>query len=203
MTLDTLPLKAFCTTSEAAEMLSISLRTAQLWVENGQLQAWKTEGGHRRISRASVERLLAQSPRDSVKEVAGTTDTAHPAPLKVLVVEDDLYLRRLYEINLRHWAQPVNLSLAHDGYEALIHVGRDKPDLLITDLNMPGMDGFRMLYAICSMAELASIRIVIVSGLDPEEIKSRGGVPEHIRILSKPIPFDRLAAIATDVAQSR
>mgnify|MGYP000630290012 CR=1 FL=1 len=45
---------SFLTTREAAQVLGVSLRTTQLWVENGQLDAWKTEGGHRRISRASV-----------------------------------------------------------------------------------------------------------------------------------------------------
>ena len=49
---------AYCTTREAAEMLGVSLTTAQLWVESGLLDAWKTEGGHRRIHRTSVQRLL-------------------------------------------------------------------------------------------------------------------------------------------------
>ena len=51
---------AFCTTREAAELLNVSLRTAQLWVEKGLLEAWKTSGGHRRISRQSIESLLAR-----------------------------------------------------------------------------------------------------------------------------------------------
>ena len=45
---------AYCTTREAAELLGVSLTTAQLWVESGLLEAWKTEGGHRRIHRTSV-----------------------------------------------------------------------------------------------------------------------------------------------------
>jgi excisionase family DNA binding protein len=51
--------RSFCTTREAAEMLGVSLRTAQLWSESGLLDAWKTGGGHRRISRQSIERLLS------------------------------------------------------------------------------------------------------------------------------------------------
>ncbi|MCX7151170.1 MAG: response regulator [Proteobacteria bacterium] len=39
--------KSFCTTREAARMLGISLSTAQLWVDSGLLQGWKTDGGHR------------------------------------------------------------------------------------------------------------------------------------------------------------
>ena len=50
--------RKFCTTREAAEILGVSLKTAQLWSESGLLEAWRTDGGHRRIFRSSVERLL-------------------------------------------------------------------------------------------------------------------------------------------------
>ncbi|MBI2308921.1 MAG: helix-turn-helix domain-containing protein [Rhodocyclales bacterium] len=57
-------------TREASEILGVSLRTVQLWVDGGILEAWKTAGGHRRVSRASVEALLkggapAARPADS------------------------------------------------------------------------------------------------------------------------------------------
>lgn len=196
--------KTFCTTSEAAEMLSVSLRTAQLWTENGLLEAWKTDGGHRRITRQSVERLLA-SPSVRIFPAAekALVETPPFPPLKILIVEDEANLRRLYEINLRRWPMKPDFATAVDGYEALVRIGRDQPDLLITDLNMPGMDGFRMLYAICSMPELAKIKIVIVSGLDQEEIARHGGVPEGVTILPKPIHFQRLADIAEALQAER
>lgn len=203
-------LKTFCTTREAADMLGVSLRTAQQWAENGLLEAWKTDGGHRRITRQSVERLLLDPavkifPSSSLHKVENSHRPPVAAtasePLKILVVEDEANLRRLYEINLRSWSMKPDFNTAVDGYEALIRIGQNIPDLLITDLSMPGMDGFRMLYAICSMPELASIKIVIVSGLDPEEIYKRGGVPEDITILPKPIPFDRLRSIAEETVR--
>lgn len=46
-----------CSTREAAEMLGVSLRTIQLWVDGGVLDAWKTAGGHRRVSFDSIQRL--------------------------------------------------------------------------------------------------------------------------------------------------
>jgi excisionase family DNA binding protein len=45
-----------CSTREAAQQLGVSVRTAQLWVEEGRLNAWKTPGGHRRILVESVAR---------------------------------------------------------------------------------------------------------------------------------------------------
>lgn len=47
-------MKDVLTTAEAAQLLGISTRTAQLWVESGQLSSWKTPGGHRRIPRQAV-----------------------------------------------------------------------------------------------------------------------------------------------------
>jgi excisionase family DNA binding protein len=204
--------KTFCTTREAAALLGVSLSTAQLWAESGLLEAWKTGGGHRRISRQSIERLLANpSGRDVPAEVVPTrraTDVAQgsaapPAPFNILVVEDDPTLRRLYELKLRGWPMQPEIRTAGDGYEALICMGNTKPDLLIADLQMPGMDGFRMLHTISNAPELAGMAIVVVSGLDAEEIVLGGGVPDGIPLLPKPVPFDQLLAIAEQVAGER
>jgi excisionase family DNA binding protein len=204
--------KTFCTTREAAALLGVSLSTAQLWAESGLLEAWKTGGGHRRISRQSIERLLANSAgRDVPAEVVPTrraTDVAQgsatpPAPFNILVVEDDPTLRRLYELKLRDWPIQPEIRTAGDGYEALICMGNTKPDLLIADLQMPGMDGFRMLHTISNAPELAGMAIVVVSGLDAEEVVLGGGVPDGIPVLPKPVPFDQLLAIAEQVAGER
>ncbi len=198
---------AFCTTREAAELLNVSLRTAQLWVEKGLLEAWKTSGGHRRISRQSIERLLADTSHadlttEVIPEIAEPVTETSEA-LQILVVEDDLTLRRLYKIKLGHWPIQTKVNTADDGYEALIRIGHAMPDLMITDLKMEGMDGFRMLNAICSMPSLSGMSIVVVSGLDPQEIAARGGVPEGIPVLPKPVPFDQLYAFAEAIALKR
>ena len=123
-----------------------------------------------------------------------------PKPFNILVVEDDPTLRRLYEIKLRGWPMKPIITTAGDGYEALIRMGDSKPDLLIADLQMPGMDGFRMLQAVSTAPELTGLAIVVVSGLDAEEITLRGGIPEGIPVLPKPVPFDQLRAIAEMLA---
>lgn len=46
------------TTAKAAKLLGVSVRTAQLWVESGELASWKTPGGHRRIPRSAVMELV-------------------------------------------------------------------------------------------------------------------------------------------------
>lgn len=191
---------AYCTTREAAQMLGISLRTAQLWVESGQLEAWKTEGGHRRISRVSVQRLLnGELPVSLV----ATPARQALGRLKVLIVEDDNILLKLYKAMLASWSLPIEIITAGNGIEGLILIGRDAPDLMITDLSMPGMDGFQLIRSLASSTLRAGMEIVVVTGLDAADIESRGGLPSDVRTFTKPVPFDRLRTIVTSLLERR
>lgn len=190
--------KTFCTTSEASKLLGVSVRTTQLWVENGMLAAWKTAGGHRRVSRESVERLLYKVA--SIEAPPAQDKPAIPdIQLKVMIVEDDADLLRLYQIRLGQWPVSPQVVVASNGLEALVRVGREIPNMLIADLGMPEMDGFQLVRTLKKMPELEHMAIVVVSGLDAHEISRRGGIPEGIVVLPKPIPFTELLEIAYNI----
>jgi excisionase family DNA binding protein len=59
-------MKDVLTTASAAELLGVSIRTAQLWVESGRLPSWKTPGGHRRIPRQAVMELIEETTQAPV-----------------------------------------------------------------------------------------------------------------------------------------
>ncbi|MEI7432423.1 MAG: response regulator [Betaproteobacteria bacterium] len=187
----------FCTTREAAEQLGVSLRTAQLWSESGLLEAWKTEGGHRRISLESVQRVLAQKQPvlESREEVVGQ--------LKVMVVEDDNVLLKLYRMCLTSWGLPIEVITASNGYEALVLIGRESPDLMITDLSMDGIDGFQMVRTLNSSPFKEGMEMVVVSGLDAAAIEERGGLPAGVPVYPKPIPFNALRILCQKLLDRR
>jgi len=194
--------KSFLTTREAATLLGVSVGTVQLWVGSGLLQAWKTTGGHRRVMRDSVERLLRKVPEAPVVApvpVPAATPTAAPRQLRVMVVEDDLSLLRLYQTQLTRWPMRTSVVCLDNAVSALMSLGRGGPDLLVTDLHMPGMDGFAMLRVLSQAPEMSQTQIVVVTGLDAQAIAAQGGIPTGIEVLSKPIPFDRLLAISTGI----
>lgn len=191
--------KSFCTTHEAAEMLGVTPRTVQLWCESGVLDSRRTSGGHRRIPRDALDRLHAGQqgrPPNSMVE----TDV--PRRLRILVVEDEPALLRLYRLRLSAWAIAPDVTTLNNGFEALVWIGAQRPDLLIADLHMPEWDGFGMLRTVRRIATLDRMEIVVVTGLDAEAIAERGGLPEDVRILPKPIPFAELEQIATELAQT-
>jgi CheY-like chemotaxis protein len=161
------------------------------------LEAWKTEGGHRRISIESVQRVLAQKQPviERREEVVGQ--------LKVLVVEDDNVLLKLYRMCLTSWGLPIEVVTASNGYEALVLIGRVSPDLMITDLSMDGIDGFQMVRTLNSSPFKEGMEMVVVSGLDAEAIKARGGLPPGVPIYPKPIPFNALRILCEKLLDRR
>lgn len=190
----------YCTTREAAEMLGVSLRTVQLWAESGLVEAWKTEGGHRRISRVSVQRLL-QGDNYPLPKLAAPQQRFER--LKILVVEDDSVLLKLYKTVIASWNLPTDLITAGNGVEGLILVGRDTPDLMITDLSMPGMDGFDLIRSLATSSFREGMEIVVVTGLDAADVAARGGLPEGVRLFPKPVPFAELRAIVASMLEHR
>lgn len=184
-----------CSTKEAASLLGVSHRTVQLWVEGGVLQAWKTAGGHRRILLTSVHRLVAQR-NQAVNGGQPAAAAAEPAPStarRIVMADDDATLLRLYELEISGWGLDAELIKARDGFDALIRIGEAKPDLLISDLNMPGMDGFRMVRTLRADPRYGKMAIIVISGLDRATIASMG-LPADIPVFSKPVRFPELRA---------
>ncbi len=202
--------KSFCTTREAADLLGVSLRTAQLWTESGLLTAWKTDGGHRRIDRDSVDRLLA-NPAERRKVAPPPVQAAQaeaPVPavsegFHILVVEDNEDLLKLYRSNIAKWEGDFRVTTINNGFNALMLIGHARPDLVITDLFMPHLDGFQMLQAIRSVPEYKSLPIVAVSGRSYADINAEGGLPADIVLFPKPIPFAKLKVLAKELASAR
>ena len=192
----------YCSTKEAAAILGVSHRTVQLWVENGTLQAWRTAGGHRRITVESVNRLV-----DGRRlAIAGHPPVAPAAPApsgrRVLVVDDDPLMLRLYELEMTGWGLELDVIKANNGFEALIRIGEQRPDLLVSDLNMPGMDGFRMIRTLREDSGTAGMNMIVVSGLDRATIKAMG-LPTDIPVFPKPVPFGELRhAVESSLARA-
>lgn len=193
--------KSYVTSYEAAQMLGVTLRTVQVWANAGVLKCWKTEGGHRRILRESVEALLNGRTRQvgGAPISAAESEGAEEA-LRILVVEDEPGLLRQYRMRLARWLMAPQVSVATNGIEGLVLLGSERPHLLIADLNMPEMDGIQMLRTLRTMTQLDSTEIVVVTGLDASDVAERGGVPAGIPVLPKPIPFDELEALAERLA---
>lgn len=174
--------EAYCSTTQAAKLLGVSLGTVQQMVEDGLLQAWKTAGGHRRILRESVQ---AHLERRGMPLGSGPGN----GDVRVLIAEDEPFFQELYESTLSKWGLPLRIEIVENGFDGLVAVGRQAPDVLILDLMMPGMDGFEMIRALRANPALAGMDIIVISAMEEADIASRGGLPADVTRYGKPIPF--------------
>lgn len=188
---------AYISTREAAELLGISLRTAQLWVENGALLAWKTTGGHRRILLHSVQKIIDERNNASAEPILES-----PQALKIAIVEDDLDVVSLLKMTIESLGFASIVQTRSDGFKGLIMLGMFQPDVLIADLNMPDMDGFRMLRSI-EGSEFSPKKIIVTTALGLAEIAERGGLPPGALILQKPYPLGLLEEALISASQLR
>ena len=177
-------------TQQAAETLGVSVRTVQLWVENGSLKAWKTPGKHRRILLSSVEALLAER----AGQQAGRPASKAAARDDVLIVEDEVTMQAYYEAMFELLRPELNLRFADNGFAGLVEYGRKTPALMLVDIDMPGMDGVEMIKALDAHGH-SDARIVVVSSLSEEQIEERGGIRDGIPVLGKPVGVEALEYI--------
>lgn len=91
---------------------------------------------------------------------------------KILIVEDDKFLREL--IGQKLLKEGYDISEAVDGLKALEVLKDEKPDLILLDLILPGMDGFESLEKMKADPSISSIPVIILSNLGQKEDIERG-----------------------------
>ena len=91
---------------------------------------------------------------------------------KILIVEDDRFLRELMVKKLEKEGFEVVQAL--DGEEGVKKAKEEKPDLILLDLILPGIDGFEVLARVKEDALIASVPVIILSNLGQKEDIDRG-----------------------------
>ncbi|WP_308915101.1 response regulator [Jannaschia sp. LMIT008] len=121
--------------------------------------------------------------------------------LRVLVVDDTstsrgLILQALDGFGVRH------VEYAEDGEKALESLGRRPVHLIISDYNMPNMDGLRLLHAVRSNAATAKTGFLLISGRADDALLEAGKKLRMNNFLTKPFqPSDLRAAVESVVGR--
>jgi excisionase family DNA binding protein len=165
--ISTLEADHYVTTRVAADMLNVSLRTIQLWVESGVLRAWKTAGGHRKVSTESIEAILQK--RQQALAVNNKVDDANNH-FSILLVENDEKLRKLFAFYFTDWKHKVSLDVVSNGFDGMISLGRKVPDLLITDLNMFGINGFDLVKHLKTSPQFKKLDIAVITASSTDDL---------------------------------
>jgi len=124
-----------------------------------------------------------------------------PAPLRVLIADDEPAMWDLYTILLEHLFQGVAILTAGNGQDAWEQLQKRDPDLLIMDLNRPGMGGLETLRRLAEKG--ASYPVLVVSGCLPsleKEARAAAG-PLRVAFLPKPCQREELTRELLDLCR--
>jgi CheY-like chemotaxis protein len=101
-------------------------------------------------------------------------DSKRAAPAKrrrVLVVEDNLDTVRSMTLLLREMGHDVEYAI--NGYAGLEAARRFRPNIVLLDLGLPGMDGFELCRKLRREPELKSVRVIAITGYSQEDYRAR------------------------------
>ena len=114
-----------------------------------------------------------------------------PESMKILMVEDDPLSATLLRVRME--MEGIQVQVAHNGVEALDMLKQEPPDLMTTDLMMPGMDGFRLVKEIRSMPPpLGRIPILFISANKNDHDMARCLAAGGDDFMTKPFSVDVL-----------
>lgn len=155
--------------------------------------------------------LASTAPRTSglterIVPVAGvltpSASTAESAPRLLLYVEDNPANLRLVE-EIVAFRRDLRLLAAHDGHLGLQLARAHRPDIILMDLNLPGMSGFEVLRQLNADPETAQIPVIaLTANAMPRDIE-RGVAAGFHRYLTKPIDIEKFTeAINSTLAEA-
>lgn len=125
----------------------------------------------------------------------GTPDTTAPCPC-VLIVDDDPATRELCSINLE--LEGIFVLEAADGRGGLDCARRERPDLVLTDVMMPGLDGFQLAEALRHDERTRQIPLIFLSGEAAAANEARAHELGALAYLTKPFDPSALASLVAD-----
>ncbi|MCA1457777.1 excisionase family DNA-binding protein [Bradyrhizobium sp. BRP22] len=154
--------KDILTTSQAAKLLGISVRTAQLLIEGGSLISWKTPGGHRRVYRADVLTLMAR--RSAVRDADSARVLLLASPERLSILREQLAA-----------IGGCTVEAYTSAYAASSSIGSRAPAAVVVDVDMDGREGTSFLDYLASSSVIRMTKLIGFGGASsfPSAIAAR------------------------------
>jgi len=174
-------------TGSVARYCHVTVASVCNWIKQQKLKAYTTPGGQYRVDAQDLIDFLNDN------KIPVPDELQRGVSRRVLIVDDDAAVRKTLCKILQNHDPDLEVSCAGDGYQALIQMGHIKPDVVILDVRMPGLDGVHVCRQIKNAPELANTRVIAVTAFE-DSPEAAGMLAEGAETcLSKPAVFKELA----------
>lgn len=111
----------------------------------------------------------------------------------IMVVDDDDQVRNLLAELLENCGY--RAKVAANGLSAIEQIEKDIPDVVLLDLNMPVMDGYRVLELLCGRSEQAAPKVIVITAEEPQCL------PGTVAVLRKPVNVRQLLELVRELSR--
>jgi excisionase family DNA binding protein len=160
--------KAVFTTFEVAKLCHVSPLSIINWVNAGRLAAFRTPGGHRRIRREDLFLFMRDNQLPIPDELKRGS-----ARRRVLIVEEERNLRDALAHHLTSRSRAYDVTTAATPFDAGRLLASQRPDVVVLDVRMPGLEGTEVCRTIKADAENAGTVIIATAVHHSEEAEAR------------------------------
>lgn len=186
--------EAIFTTHQISRGLRVDITTVMSWINQGKLSAWRTPGGHRRVTQKNLVGFLRKFEMPIPQEFQKKTT-------RILLIDDDPKINQQITKGIKRFETNIEVKYANDGFEAGRLMESFAPDLVILDIMLPRIDGFRICKNIRTSKKTKNVRIVAVSDHTKEDMKEEILKCGADRFMKTPISDDVMVkSIATLLA---
>lgn len=179
--------RPYMTSHQVAKMFMVTPVTVRQWVQKGLLKGMSTAGGHLRFTMQQIELFARKRGLTMLPQESGTT-------LRLLIVDDDVAHCQVIKDLLLDVATDIEIETAHDGFEAGWKAQVFKPEVVLLDLMMPGLDGYEVCRWLKSSPVTNHIRIIAMTGFKSKRNVERIIAAGAEECLSKPIDLATLVS---------
>jgi len=172
-------------TFEAADYCDTTMTSISRWIKAGKINSYRTPGGHHRILREDLFEFMDKHNMPIPEKIK-------PARKKILIVDDDAEVRESLLLFLTSDKYNFEVDVAKDGYEAGLKVMQFKPDVIILDLMMPNIDGFKVCERTKSDPLTQDIKILVLTAYDDPDNIDKAYKKGADKILIKPAGKEEL-----------
>jgi CheY-like chemotaxis protein len=168
-----------------AQMLHVDPGSVANWIDQSLLKAHRTPGGHRRVAVEDLVQFLREHKMPIPSELETT-------PVRILIVDDEPAITQLIARAIKAAMPELEVIEAHGGFRAGTIIATLKPDVVVLDLRMPGMDGYEVCRLIKSQEATKHAEVLAMTAYPSPESEKRI-LDRGARVcLSKPLNIERL-----------
>ncbi len=154
----------FLSTGDMANYCEVTSAAVLKWIDSGKLPVFTTPGGHYRVLRTDFRDFITRHGMFIDEGFFGKSQGRK----RILIVDDEPAVVAFIEEALRLEGD-YDLATAYDGFEAGHQLAIFKPDLVVLDIMLPGMDGFEICRRLKTDPAMSHVKVLAVTGFATEE----------------------------------